>query len=457
MFIEQEFRSANVRHAATRCDRRTIRHMTRFDVELFVIGGGSGGVRAARVAAEHGARVAIAEANRWGGTCVVRGCVPKKLMVYASEVSRALDDARGYGWTIAPASFDWPTFRDAKDKEIARLSAAYRDRLARAGARVIEGAAKIVDPHAIEVGGERITAAHVLVATGGRPRVPVTRGRGKWITSDDAFHLPELPRRLAILGAGYIGVEFAHIFAGFGVDVTLVARGGALLRGFDAELVAEVERGLARHGIRLVAGEDVDDTGGDFDVKMAAIGRAPATAELGLDAAGVHVDGNGAIVVDEYSRTNVPHVYAVGDVTARVALTPVAIREGQAVADTLFGGRPTPIRHHLIPTAVFAQPPAAAVGLTEHGACAAGADCAIFRSRFKPMRYALSGRDEQVLMKLVVDRKSDRVLGVHVVGPDAPEIVQSVAIAVTMGATKADFDRTFALHPTTAEELVLLR
>ncbi|HTR50824.1 MAG TPA: glutathione-disulfide reductase [Kofleriaceae bacterium] len=425
--------------------------MSRFDVDLFVIGGGSGGVRAARVAASHGAKVAIAEASRWGGTCVIRGCVPKKLMVYASEVSRTLDDARGQGWSIAPASFDWLAFREAKDHEIARLSAGYLERLRAADARIFEGKATLADAHTIEIAGARVTAAHIAIATGSRPIVP---DAGTWITSDDAFHLAALPRRLAILGAGYIGVEFAHIFAGFGVAVTLAHRGG-VLRGFDPDVSTEVVRGLERHGIRVAAHEDVQ--AGDFDVRMAAIGRTPASAGLGLAEAGVALDDEGAVVVDEWSRTNVPHVHAIGDVTARVALTPVAIREGHALADTLFGGRPTPIQHHLIPTAVFAQPPAAAVGLSEPAARAAGHDLALFHARFRPMRYALSRRDEQVMMKLVVDRDSDRVLGLHVVGPDAPEIVQAAAIAITMGATKADFDRTFALHPTTAEELVLLR
>ena len=425
-----------------------------FDVDLFVIGGGSGGVRAARVAAEHGARVAIAEASRWGGTCVVRGCVPKKLMVYASEVSRALVDARGQGWTISDAQFDWPTFLVAKDREIDRLSASYAARLERAKVRVIAGAARLVGAHEVEVAGERIRAAHVLIATGGRPLVPAPTGATRWITSDEAFHLTALPKRLAILGAGYIAIEFAHIFAGFGVEVSLVHR-GALLRGFDPDLVREVELGLVAHGVHLHRGDDL--TAVPHDLAMAAIGRTPVTAELGLDTAGVALDPRGAVIVDAYSRTNVPHIFAVGDVTARVQLTPVAIREGHAVADTLFGGRPTAVDHALVPTAVFAQPPAAAVGLTELAARAAGHDVTVFKARFRPMRYALSHRDEHVLIKLVVDRATDRVLGVHVVGPDAPEIVQTAAIAVTMGATKADFDRTVALHPTTAEELVLLR
>jgi glutathione reductase (NADPH) len=425
--------------------------MSRFDVDLFVIGGGSGGVRAARVAAEYGAKVAIAEASRWGGTCVIRGCVPKKLLVYASEVSRSLDDARGQGWTIATPSFDWPALIAAKDKELARLEAAYASRLERAGVRLLRGRARLSDPHTIEIDNERITAAHVLVATGGHPRKPVA---GPYITSDEAFDLRELPKRIAILGAGYIGIEFAHIFRGFGCDVTLVHRGEHVLRGFDPELALEVERGIAAHGIKLVTGDCIDF---DTDLAMAAIGREPASAGMGLAEAGVAMDARGAIIVDSFSRSRVSHIFAVGDVTARVQLTPIAIREGHAVADTLFGNRPTAIIHELIPTAVFAQPPAAAIGLTEPAARAAGHELAIYRARFRPMRYALSGRDEHVLIKLVVAKATDRVLGLHVVGPDAPEIVQSAAIAITMGATKADFDRTFALHPTTAEELVLLR
>jgi glutathione reductase (NADPH) len=426
--------------------------MALYDVDFFVIGGGSGGVRAARVAAEHGARVAIAEASRWGGTCVVRGCVPKKLMVYASEVGRMLDDARGQGWTIPQASFDWPTFIAAKDVEIARLSAAYAARLRGANVAIHEARAHLVDPHTIELaGGTRVTAAHVLVATGGTPRRPAGDG---WITSDEAFHLPQLPRRIAILGAGYIGIEFAHIFAGFGAEVTIVHRHQRVLSGFDPDVALEVERGLAQHGITLVIGDHVD---GQFELRMAAIGRDPASRGIGLAEAGVVLNQHGAVVVDEWSRTSVPHIHAVGDVTNRVPLTPIAIREGHAVADTLFGGRPTSIDHENIPTAVFAQPPVAMVGFTEPAARAAGHDVQVFRARFKPMRYALSGRDEHVLIKLVVSRASDKVLGAHVAGVDAPEIIQSVAIAVTMGATKSDFDRTFALHPTTAEELVLLR
>ncbi len=436
--------------------------MSRFDVDLFVIGGGSGGVRAARVAAEHGARVAIAEADRWGGTCVIRGCVPKKLLVYASEISRTLADARGQGWTIPEARHDWATLIAAKDIEIARLSNAYVERLRKAGAEVIAGRARLTDAHTIEVVGRSITAAHILVASGGKVRRPSS----EWITSDEAFHLPSLPRRIAIMGGGYIAVEFAHIFAGLGSRVTLIHRDPLVLRGFDPDVRKAVTDNLAPHGIEFLYCKELVRRGNhviaggreiEVDVAMAAIGRDPVTAELGLASAGVALDARGAITVDEWSRTSVAHIYAVGDVTGRVALTPVAIREGHAVADTLFGNRPTPIHHHLIPTAVFAQPAAATIGISEPAARAAGHDVVVFRARFRPMRYALCGRDEQILIKVIVDRVSDRVLGVHMVGVDAPEIIQTIAIAVTMGATKADLDRTFALHPTTAEELVLMR
>jgi glutathione reductase (NADPH) len=438
--------------------------MTRFDVDLFVIGGGSGGVRAARVAAEHGAKIAVAESNRWGGTCVIRGCVPKKLMVYASEVSRAVDDARGFGWTLS-GTFDWPTFIAAKDVEIARLSKAYVDRLRKAGAEIYEGRAVLVDPHTIEIAGQRITAANILVATGSAPRRPP----GAWISSDEAFEMRTLPKRIAVNGGGYIAVEFAHIFAGFGAEVTVGCRSGLVLRGFDPDLRAEVQAGLGKHGIGFHHGlpeatqtsDGIEFRVGDHhqqvDLAMAAIGRDPVTPGLGLVEAGVKLDAAGAITVDEWSRSSVEHIYAVGDVTGRVALTPVAIREGHAVADTLFGNRPTPIHHHLIPTAVFSQPAAACIGMSEPMACEKGHDVVVFRSRFRPMRYSLCGRDEHVLIKLVVDKATDRVLGLHMVGPDAPEIVQAAAIAITMGATKADLDRTFALHPTTGEELVLLR
>lgn len=438
--------------------------MTRFDVDFFVIGGGSGGVRAARVAAEYGAKVAIAEDNRWGGTCVIRGCVPKKLMVYASEVSRMMEDARGSGWTI-DGTFDWPTFIAKKDHEIARLSKAYLDRLRKAGAEIYDARAKLVDEHTLDVGGKTVTAAHILVATGSTPRRPA----GVWVSSDEVFEMKALPRRVLITGGGYIAVEFAHIFAGFGSSVTLAARGERVLRGFDSDVRDEVQAGLGKHGIEFHHGfvttarteTGIEATLGDkrceYDLAMAAIGRDPHTKGLGLVEAGVKLDDAGAVVVDTFSKSSVDHIYAVGDVTARVALTPIAIREGHAVADTLFGKRPTEVHHHLIPTAVFSQPPAACVGMSEAMALDKGHDIAVFCTRFRPMRYSLGGRDEKCLIKMIVCKSDDRVLGLHIVGPDGPEIIQAAAIAITMGATKADFDRTFALHPTTAEELVLMR
>ena len=352
-----------------------------------------------------------------------------------------------------------------KDVEIARLSKAYLDRLRKAGADIYDARAKLVDEHTLEIGGKTVTAAHILVATGSTPRRPA----GVWISSDEAFEMKALPKRILITGGGYIAVEFAHIFAGFGSEVTLAARGERVLRGFDSDVRDEVQAGLGKHGIafhhgvvttaRTETGVEavIGDKRYDFDLAMAAIGRDPNTIGIGLAEAGVKLDDAGAVVVDTYSRSNVPHIFAVGDVTARVALTPVAIREGHAVADTLFGDRPTEVLHHLIPTAVFSQPAAACVGMSEAMACEKGHDIKIFRARFRPMRYSLAGRDEMCLIKMIVEKPSDRVLGLHIVGPDAPEIVQSAAIAITMGATKTDFDRTFALHPTTAEELVLMR
>jgi glutathione reductase (NADPH) len=444
------------------------------DVDLFVLGGGSGGVRAARVAATHGARVAIAEESRWGGTCVIRGCVPKKLMVYAAEVSAMIEDARGFGWDIGPARHDWAALITAKDREIGRLSALYVGNLRKLGVAIHEARARLVDAHTIEVGGARVRAANILVATGGAPRRLTIPGGELAITSDEFFHLPALPPRVLVAGGGYIGVELAHVLAGLGARVTLVHRHPQVLAGFDADVRAAVEAGLGQHRIAVIAGTEIaridrvagggglaatfaDGSVHEVDCVLAAIGRAPRSGGLGLEERGVAIDARGAIVVDEWSRTSVPHIHAVGDVTGRVALTPIAIREGHAFADTVFGGRPTPIVHHQIPTAVFAQPPAAAVGLTEEAARAGGHEVKVYQARFRPMRHTLTGRDQQVLVKLVVDAASRKVLGVHMVGPDAPEIVQAAAIAVTMGASKDDFDRTFAIHPTTAEELVLLR
>ncbi len=452
-----------------------------FDVDLFVIGGGSGGVRAARIAAQHGARVAIAEASRWGGTCVVRGCIPKKLLVYASEIAEQLEDARGYGWSFEGVRFDWPALIAAKDREIDRLSGLYLANLEKAGVAIHVGRARLADAHTIEleaVDGERrrVTAAHVVIACGARPRRLPIPGGELAISSDQAFHLPELPARIAVLGGGYIAVEFAHIFSGLGAKVSLAHRGPRVLPGFDDDVRRHVTDALIRDdGVAVRCGTEVTrlerrpngelrvelaDGGAhlDVDLVMAAIGRDPWTFGLGLEEAGVALGKRGAIVVDEYSRTSAPHIYAVGDVTNRVNLTPVAIREGHAVADTLFGGRPTAFRHELVPSAVFAPPPAAAVGLTEAGARAAlGDEIDVYQTDFRPLRHTLTGRDQRMLIKLVVDRATRRVLGLHVVGDGAPDIVQAAAIAITMGATKDDFDRTVALHPTAAEELVLLR
>jgi glutathione reductase (NADPH) len=444
-----------------------------FDVDLFVLGGGSGGVRGARIAATHGARVAIAEESRWGGTCVVRGCVPKKLMVYASEYATMFADARGFGWDVGPVRHDWAALIAAKDREIARLSDIYLANLRKHGVAIHEAHARLVDPHTVEVGGKRVTAAHILIATGGAPRQLAVPGGELAITSDEFFHLPALPPRVLVAGGGYIGVELAHVFAGLGAKVTVVHRGEKVLSGFDGAVRDAIEVGLRNHGIELLCRTEISTlsrAGGgpitatftsgaprEVDCVLVAIGRTPKTAGLGLEQVGVALDHDGYIIVDEWSRTRVPHIHAVGDVTGRMALTPIAIREAHAFADTVFGGKPTPIVHHLIPTAVFAQPPMAAVGLTEEAALAAGHVAQVFQARFRPMRHTLSGRDEQVLLKVVVDTADRKVLGVHMVGADAPEIIQVAAIAVTMGATKDDLDRTFAIHPTTAEELVLLR
>jgi glutathione reductase (NADPH) len=443
------------------------------DYDLFVIGGGSGGVRCARIAAQYGARVAITEEYRWGGTCVIRGCVPKKLMVYASEVRQAVADARGFGWTIGEATFDWPTFLAAKDKEIARLSSIYGELLSKAGAKVLEGRAVVRGPNTVELNSQLITAERIVIATGGTPSWPNNIAEG-WISSNEVFHLPTLPNRIAIYGGGYVAVEFAHIFAGMGAAVDIIHRDTRALRGFDDEVREHVMLGLARAGITVHAGRTVAsnrvgangsgrvlvlDDGSEIacDVALAATGRAPATAALGLDTAGVAMTPRGAVIVDDYSRTNVPSIFAIGDVTDRVTLTPVAIREGHALADTLFGNKPTVVHHTGIATAVFTQAPVGVVGLSETAAVAAGHDVQVFRSTFRPMRNAFVGRDDKTFMKLVIDRATRKVLGVHMVGADAPEIIQMAAIAVTMGATKDDFDRTVAVHPTVAEEFVLMR
>ena len=448
--------------------------MTSFDYDLFVIGAGSGGVRAARIASNHGARVAVAEEYRVGGTCVIRGCVPKKLLAYASRFHGEFEDATGFGWTVGTPTFDWPMLIANKDREIDRLEAAYRANLQRSKVEVIAGRAVLADRHTVHLAdGRTASAKTILIATGGAPNVDAKlQGRELAITSNEAFHLKTLPKRILIAGGGYIAVEFACIFAGLGVETTLIYRGAKILRGFDEDVRDDLTAAMGKRGVRIVtdrtitalakSGDGVratlsDGTTHDLDQVMFAIGRSPNTAALGLEAAGVKTTANGAVVVDANGRTNVDNIYAAGDVTDRVNLTPVAIREGHAIADTLFGGKPWAVNHDLIPTAVFSEPEIGTVGMTEAGARAKHGAIDIYKARFRPMKYTLSGRDERMLMKLVVDTASQRILGCHVLGPDAAEIVQMAAIAMRMGATKADFDATMALHPSAAEELVTMR
>ena len=450
--------------------------MAEFDVDLFVIGGGSGGVRAARIAAGYGARVMIAEEYRMGGTCVIRGCVPKKLLVIGSHVRHELEDAAGFGWTVPPASFDWPTLIANKDKEIARLEAAYTANVEKAGARIVKSRAVLEGPHTVRLlaDDKKITAKYILIATGGAPNhgkaIP---GIEHVISSNEAFHLRELPKRIVIQGGGYIALEFACIFAGLGSDVTVIYRGDNILRGFDDDVRAHVRAEMEKDGITVLTGCTVDriEKHGDeytshlsngssiaSDKVMFAIGRHPNVANLGLEKAGVAINPkNGGIAVDEFSQSSVPNIYAVGDVTHRFNLTPVAIREGHAFADTVFGKREVKVDHADIPTAVFTQPQVGTVGLTEEQARAQFATVDVYKTTFRPLKATLSGSQSRVLMKLVVDGASDRVLGCHIVGPEAAELIQVIAIAVKMKATKADFDATMALHPTSAEELVTMR
>ena len=448
--------------------------MADYDVDLFIIGGGSGGVRAARIAAEHGARVMVAEEYRLGGTCVIRGCVPKKLLVYASRFHGEFEDAAGYGWTVPQTSFDWTTLIANKDREIARLEAAYAATLAKANVSVVKTRAELIDPHTIMLAtGDRVRAAYILVATGGTPSYgdPIP-GIEHAISSNEAFHLPELPHRVVIQGGGYIAVEFAGIFAGLGSQVTLVYRGDMILRGFDDDVRQHLRVELEARGIRVLTGckvTEIERADGHYSVRMSsgnhvpadrvmfATGRHPNVAKLGLKEAGIEIAKNGGIAVDQYSRTTAQNIYAVGDVTNRVNLTPVAIREGHAFADTVFGGKPTMVDHAHVPTAVFSEPEVGVVGLTETQARAQLAQTDIYKAMFRPMKATLSGRSTTVLMKLVVDGLSQRVVGCHIVGEGAAEMAQLAAVAVKMGASKADFDATIALHPTAAEELVTMR
>ena len=449
--------------------------MAEFDVDLFVIGGGSGGVRAARIAAGHGARVMLAEEYRMGGTCVIRGCVPKKLFVLGSHIRYEIEDAAGFGWTIPSATFDWPTLVANKDKEIARLEGIYTTNVEKSGAHIVKTRAVFEDAHTLRLTtGEAVKAKHVLIATGSAPNHGQTiPGIEHVISSNEVFHLDELPKRIVIQGGGYIALEFACIFAGFGSDVTVIYRGDNTLRGFDEDVRVHVRAEMEREGITVITGctvTKVDRHGKEFTTHLSngssiasekvmfAIGRHPNVANLGLEKAGVAINPrNGGIAVDNFSRSSVPNIYAIGDVTHRTNLTPVAIREGHAFADSVFGKRQIEVDHANIPTAVFSQPEVGTVGLTETQARAQFSHVDIYKTDFRPIKSTMSGRDTRILMKLVVDGTTDRVVGCHIVGDTAAEIVQAVAVAVKMKATKADFDATMALHPTAAEELVTMR
>ena len=446
--------------------------MARYDFDLVAIGAGSGGVRASRVAAQLGARVAVAEQSRLGGTCVNLGCIPKKLMVYASHYGDELADARGYGWSLGAARFDWATLVAQRDREIARLNGVYAGLLGDAGVTRLEGRARLVDGHTVEVAGRHVTAAQVLVATGSRPSVPALPGIEHAITSDQAFHLPALPERVVIVGGGYIAVEFAGIFHGLGARVTALHRGDLFLRGFDDDLRLQLAAEMRRRGVDLrfgarvtrldrhASGIQVTLEGGErvgADAVLYATGRVPNTAGLGLEEAGVELGPEGQVVVDEFSRTSAPSVWAIGDVTDRVNLTPVALHEGTCFAQTVFGGRPTKPDHETVASAVFSQPAIGTVGLAEAEARTRFGRVDVYRERFRGLSHALTGRDEETLVKLVVDPASDRVLGCHMLGPEAGEIIQGFAVALRCGATKAQFDATIGIHPTSAEEFVTLR
>ncbi len=449
--------------------------MAGFDVDLFVIGGGSGGVRAARIAASHGAKVALAEEYRMGGTCVIRGCVPKKLMVYASQFHEAFEDARGFGWTVGETRFDWSALIAAKDREIARLEGIYASNLQKAGVAIHPCRAVIEDAHTVRLAtGESISAGTILIATGGAPfRDEGLEGADLAISSNEMFHLPEQPKRIVINGGGFIAVEFAGLMNGLGSEVHLVARGDKVLRGFDEDLRDHLTQEYQKKNIAFHMGNTLKRIARNPDGSLAvtlsdgavlaadqvllATGRKPNTSGLGLETIGVSLDAAGAVVVNERSQTSVPSVYAVGDVTNRINLTPVAIREGHAFADSLFGSKPWAADHALVPSAVFSEPEIGTVGLTEAEALKKGYLPDIYKTTFRPMKHTLSGRDTRQLMKLIVDPDTDKVLGVHLCGPDSAEMIQVIGIAVKMGATKADFDATMPVHPTAAEELVTLR
>jgi len=443
------------------------------EFDLFVIGAGSGGVRAARFSASRGARVAVAEDRYLGGTCVNVGCIPKKLFVYASHFRAEMEDAAsGFGWTVGPSSFDWPTLRDNKTREIERLNGVHEGLLRNAGVRHVEGRATIIDPHTVEVEGKRYSAENILVASGGWPTVPEIPGAELAITSNEVFYLDELPRKAIIVGGGYIAVEFACIFQGLGVDVTELYRGPLFLRGFDGDVRRHLAEQIRGRGIDLRFDTNVtaikktesgiratltDGSKLDADLILFATGRHPNTANLGLEEAGVEFGKAGAIAVDEYSRTNIPSIWAIGDVTNRINLTPVALHEGVCLSETLFNDNPRAPDHEYVPAAVFSQPPVGTVGLTEEEAREKFGAIEVYRSTFRALKHTLTNGKERTMMKLIVDRASDRVVGLHMVGPEAGEIVQGFAVAIKAGATKADFDATIGIHPTSAEEFVTMR
>lgn len=447
-----------------------------YDYDLFVIGGGSGGVRASRLASQTGARVAIVEEYGFGGTCVIRGCIPKKLFVYASHYTEDFEDAAGFGWTVPTPHFDWNLLVANKNKEIARLEDIYRANVKAAGVEIIMDRAVFEDAHTLRLvkADRTVTAKHILIATGGRPSRETggAPGAEHCITSNEAFYLEKFPKRIVIAGGGYIAVEFAHIFHGLGSEVTLLYRGPKILRGFDEDMRDALTASMNARGIRVVVDrvlKRIDKRGGEVfaftdkdemietDDVMLAIGREPNTADMGLEKIGLQLGKRGRVEVDRYSRTNIEHIYAIGDVTDRMALTPVAIHEAMSFVKTVFDGVPTPVDHTFVPTAVFSQPEIGTVGMTEHSALAHGYAIDVYKSSFRPLKNTLSGRDERALFKLIVDSKNDRVLGCHIFGPEAAEIIQIVAVAMKMGATKADFDATIALHPSAAEELVTMR
>jgi glutathione reductase (NADPH) len=443
-----------------------------YDFDLFTIGGGSGGVRASRVAAQHGAKVAIAEERYLGGTCVNVGCIPKKLFVYASEYSEAFADSAGFGWSVGERSFSWRKLVENKNHEIERLNGVYEKLLGDNGVRIIRARAVLADAHTVVVGDERYTARYVLVATGGWPAKPQIPGAEIAITSNEAFFLPEFPARAIVVGGGYIGVEFAGIFHGLGAQVTLIHRGAKILRGFDDDLRVTLAVEMGKRGIDMRLNREVerieklprgiraslnDGSMLEADLIMFATGRTPNTRGIGLEEAGVELDRDGAVVIDSYSCSSAPNIYAVGDCTNRMQLTPVAIGEGQAVAETLFSNRPRAPIYENVPTAIFSQPNVGTVGLTETEARERYPSIDVYKSSFRPLIATLSGRDEHVFMKIIADRVTQRVLGCHMVGAHAGEIVQGIAIALNCGATKAQFDATVGIHPTAAEEFVTMR